>query len=403
MERDKSKYIISEGTILMKKNILVTGGAGFIGSHLVDKLVALGHFVRVLDNLDPQVHGSLKKDRDWPDYCNAQAEYVHGDVCDRGIFVNTLRDIDVVYHLAAVVGVGQSMYEVQRYVEVNVGGTAVLLDILANQPDIRQRLQRIIVASSMSNYGEGEYACPVHGRVSPRLRDIRQLRKHQWDLYCSEPSKENSITLCNRQLHPIPTRESKPLQATSTYAITKKTQEELCLAIGEAYHIPVVALRFFNTYGTRQALSNPYTGVAAIFSGRLLNNNPPLIFEDGRQVRDFIHVSDLVQAIVLAMGENFPAGIYNVGSGLPISIEEVARSLAKYLGKNIEPIISNQFRAGDIRHCYADISKIKKQGFKPQVTWEKGISDLTEWVKKQQAEDSFETVTASLQEKGLTF
>lgn len=387
----------------MRKNILVTGGAGFIGSHLVDRLVALGHFVRVLDNLDPQVHGTLGEEGRWPDYSNPRAEYVRGDIRDTAVFFSVLQGIDVVYHLAAVVGVGQSMYDIQRYVEVNVRGTAVLLDILANQQDIRQRLQRIIVASSMSNYGEGEYACPFHGRVSPPLRDNAQLRLHQWELRCPEPSGENAATPCGQQLQPVPTRESKILQATSTYAITKKTQEELCLSIGEAYNKPVVALRFFNTYGTRQALSNPYTGVAAIFSSRLSNNNSPLIFEDGTQIRDFVHISDLVQAIVLAMDEQFPAGIYNVGSGRPISIGEVARSLAQYLGKNIEPIISNQFRAGDIRHCYADISKIRKQGFEPQVTWEKGIADLTAWVKKQNATDSFESATASLQKKGLTF
>lgn len=387
----------------MRKQILVTGGAGFIGSHLVDKLVSLGHFVRVFDNLDSQVHGFFGEEEDWPEYSNPQAEYIRGDVRDKTAFFHALRGIDVVYHLAAVVGVGQSMYDVHRYVEVNVGGTAVLLDILANQQDVRQRLQRIIVASSMSNYGEGEYACPVHGRTFPQLRDNTQLHKHQWELYCPQPSEKDPVVTCGQQLHPVPTRESKPLQATSTYAITKKTQEELCLAIGKAYHKPVVALRFFNTYGTRQALSNPYTGVAAIFSSRLLNNNPPLIFEDGQQIRDFVHVSDLVQAIVLAMDDQFPAGIYNVGSGTPISIEDVARSIAKYLGKNIEPVISNQFRAGDIRHCYGDISKIQKQGFEPRMTWENGIADLTEWVKKQQAIDSFDSAAESLQKKGLTF
>ncbi len=386
----------------MGKTILVSGGAGFIGSHLVDDLVARGHHVRVLDNLDPQVHGSLSEQGCWPSYCHLGAEYILGDVRDSAVFAKALKDVEIVYHLAAVVGVGQSMYDIQRYSEVNIGGTSVLLDILANQQTIRKRVRRVIVASSMSNYGEGEYICPIHGHVYPQLRSSDQLHSNQWEPSCPKTLGTDSDKVCGERLQPVPTQESKPLHATSIYAITKKTQEEMCLTIGEAYSIPTVALRFFNTYGTRQALSNPYTGVAAIFSSRLLNGNPPIIFEDGNQLRDFVHVSDLVQANVLAINEHFPVGVYNVGSGNPISILDVAKTLTGHLGLTIEPKILNQFRAGDIRHCYADVTKIQNQGYVPRMTLEKGIAELVDWIRDQHAEDLFEIANKSLHKRGLT-
>jgi dTDP-L-rhamnose 4-epimerase len=350
----------------MAESILVTGGAGFIGSHLVDRLLEAGHRVRVLDNLDSQIHGDLRERGSWPTYCNPGAEYVFGDVCDRDSVRTALKDVDVVFHLAARVGVGQSMYEINSYVNVNVGGTSTLLDILANDREVQERVRKLIVASSMSNYGEGAYECPIHGRVYPQSRDLDQLSARQWEVRCPfevESRDTDNTGHCGEILGAIPTPEEKPQHASSVYAVAKKTQEELCLVVGEAYDIPTVALRFFNTYGTRQALSNPYTGVLAIFSSRLLNGQPPVIFEDGLQIRDFVHVSDIVQASVLTMNHDAAAGVYNVGSGRATTILEVAEQLSRQSGISQPPEIVNLFRAGDIRHCYADIRSIETLGY----------------------------------------
>jgi dTDP-L-rhamnose 4-epimerase len=253
--------------------MLVTGGAGFIGSHLVDALVKSGKQVRILDSLEPQVHGPS---RQAPPYLNPAAELVVGDVRDRGQLQAALEGVQVVFHLAAAVGVGQSMYEIERYVSANTLGTSVLLDILANRnPGVR----KLVVASSMSLYGEGSYRCPHCGPMEPAQRTEEQMSRSQWEPHC--PS-------CGTSLEAVPTPEGKPLQPTSIYAISKKDQEEMSLCVGRAYGIPVVALRFFNVYGPRQALSNPYTGAAAIFSSRAMNGNPPLVYEDGLQSRDFV-------------------------------------------------------------------------------------------------------------------
>src|SRR5579859_6543911 len=272
------------------EHVLVLGGAGFIGSHLVDALVARGHQVRVLDSLVPQVHGPQPGGPDGrPRHVHPAAEFIQADIADGPALRRALSGVDVVFHEAAEVGVGQSMYEIVRYTRANTLGTAVLLELLAAD---RGRVRKLIVASSMSIYGEGTYACPEHGTIYPRPRPLRQLREHDWKMRCP---------VCTRPATPQATDEEKPLGPTSIYAINKRDQEEMCLVAGRAYGIPTVALRYFNTYGPRQALSNPYTGVAAIFSGRLLNDKPPLIFEDGNQQRDFIHVSDIVQANLLAM------------------------------------------------------------------------------------------------------
>ncbi len=330
----------------MKERILVTGGAGFIGSHLVDALIEVGNFVRVLDNLEPQVHAGLREQGRKPDYLNPEAEFILGDVRDPEIVRKALESINVVYHEAALVGVGQSMYDLRRYTDVNVNGTAVLLEAIINA---KQRPRKMIVASSMSIYGEGAYECPLHGKVYPRLRPEGQLQQHDWEMVCPTLG-------CEELVRPIPTDEDKPLAPTSIYAITKRDQEEMFLAVGQAYHIPSVALRYFNTYGTRQALSNPYTGVAAIFSGRLLNGKPPVIFEDGLQQRDFTHVSDIVQANLIAK-DNPEAdyGAFNVGTGQPRTILDIANALIQHLGLGLVPEVVEKFRAGDIRHCYGDI------------------------------------------------
>ena len=370
-----------------KANVLVTGGAGFIGSHLVDALVAKGHRVRVLDALVSQVHGENAA----PAYLNSAAEFIAGDVCDREVVDRALEGIDVVFHEAAEVGVGQSMYEIERYVRANDLGTAVLLEaILARRPQIK----KIVVASSMSIYGEGAYTCETCGPMAPQIRPASQLLERRWEVECPK---------CGKNLSPAPTTEEKPLFPTSVYAVTKQDQEQFCLAVGRSYGIPAVALRYFNVYGTRQALSNPYTGVCAIFSARLLNKNRPLIFEDGEQTRDFVHVSDIVQANLLALEtDRADYQAINVGTGRSTSIRTVSRLLAEGLGLDLEPEIVSKYREGDIRHCVSDISKAKSLlGYEPQVTLERGIPELLSWVRAQAAQDQVASATAELESRQL--
>jgi dTDP-L-rhamnose 4-epimerase len=372
---------------LEKANVLVTGGAGFIGSHLVDALVEQGYKVRVLDALVPQVHGEDAT----PSCLNSAAEFIQGDVCDRQLVNDALEGIDVVFHEAAEVGVGQSMYEIERYVRANDLGTAVLLEaILARRPQIK----KLIVASSMSIYGEGAYTCESCGSVAPQLRPAEQLLDRRWEMECPN---------CGKQLSPAPTSEEKPLFPTSVYAVTKQDQEQFCLAVGRSYGIPSVALRYFNVYGTRQALSNPYTGVCAIFSARLLNGNRPMVFEDGEQTRDFVHVSDIVQANLLALESdraNYQA--INVGTGRATSVRAVSRLLAQGLGLDLEPEIVAKYREGDIRHCVADISKARTLlGYEPKVLLERGIPELLSWVRAQAAKDQVASATAELESRQL--
>ena len=372
----------------MQRKVLVTGGAGFIGSHLVDTLVNEGHHVRVYDNLEPQVHGVDQKQ---PQYLNQEAQYVWGDIRDRESLRKAFEDIEVVFHKAAAVGVGQSMYEIRKYVEVNTLGGANLLDILAKE---KHKVQKVIVASSMSIYGEGKYTCEDCGDVFPQLRPQQQLENRDWEMKCPT---------CGKNVKPVSTDEDKPLYPTSIYAITKRDHEEMFLSVGRAYNIPTVALRYFNVYGPRQALSNPYTGVLAIFSGRILNKHAPVIFEDGLQSRDFIHVSDIVRANLLAMkNDEANYGVFNVGTGQPRTVLEIANVLIDKLGFDGKPEIVNKFRAGDIRHCYADISKIRdKLGFVPNVKFDDGITNLLVWLKTQAAEDSFDESRNELEAKGL--
>ena len=367
------------------KNILVTGGAGFIGSHIVDALVDRGHRVRVLDALVEQVHGDAG-----PQYLNPKAEFLQGDVCDTDLVNRALDGIDVVYHKAAEVGVGQSMYEIGRYVRANDLGTAVLLEAIVKR---RPQIQKLVVASSMSIYGEGAYACDSCGPVQPKLRPLSQLLDRDWEIDCPQ---------CGAKAKPVPTNEDKPLFPSSVYAISKQDQEQFCLVVGRAYDIPVVALRYFNVYGPRQALSNPYTGVCAIFSGRLLNDEQPAIFEDGEQTRDFVHVSDIVQANLLALEtDKADYQALNIGTGFPISISDIASMLADGLHKNIKPLVTGKYREGDIRHCVADISRARKLlGYEPKVKLADGIPELLEWVRQQQAANTTQA-TAELEQHQL--
>jgi len=377
--------------------VLVTGGAGFIGSHLVDALLARGHGVRVLDSLDPQVHGP-KQER--PAYLNPAAQLQVGDVRDHAAVRRALDGVEVVFHQAAAVGVGQSMYEIERYVSVNTLGAAVLLEELVEH---RAQLRRVVVASSMSIYGEGAYRRinpersaddPDGGLVFPRLRSNEQLEARRWDYEDAS----------GRALQPAPTPESKPLVPTSVYAVTKRDHEELFLAVGAAYAIPTVALRYFNVYGTRQSLSNPYTGVIAIFSSRLLNGRAPVLFEDGRQSRDFTHVSDIVAANLLAMERDAAVGgVYNVGTGRPTSVLEVAETLAREIGVTETAEVVGRFRAGDIRHCYADVSAAARDlGFEARMSLEAGMRELLAWLRTQSAEDRVDQARKELESRGLT-
>jgi dTDP-L-rhamnose 4-epimerase len=367
--------------------ILVTGGAGFIGSHLVDRLVSGGHDVTVLDRLDEQVHQGKK-----PGYLNPKAKYVFGDVGDEKLLKGALRDVEAIYHQAAAVGVGQSMYEIKKYVDANTSATAKLLEVLVNT---EHGVKKLIVASSMSIYGEGAYKCASCGVVHPKLRDDKQLKSRRWEMLCPD---------CGKEVLPLPTTEEKPLFPTSIYAITKRDQEEMCLTVGRAYGLPTVALRYFNVYGPRQSLSNPYTGVCAIFSSRIKNGNPPLIFEDGNQMRDFINVADIVQANMLALkNKNMDFGSFNVGTGKAISINEIAETLLKLYGKDgsLSPKIANKFRSGDIRHCFADISKIKRMGFEPKVSFREGMAELVSWGKKTEAVDKSHDAERELEGRAL--
>lgn len=370
----------------MAKNVLVTGGAGFVGSHLCDALLKAGHKVRALDNLTPQVHGDSL-----PDYISPEVELVRADMRDASAVAAALNGVDVVFHLAAAVGVGQSMYEIAHYMGVNTQGTAVLIQELLNR---RSRVEKLIVASSMSIYGEGKYLCAHCGEVAPPLRSNEQLRAKDWEMRCPT---------CGETLMAIATDESKPLQCSSIYALSKKDQEEMCLLFGRTYGLPVVALRYFNIYGPRQALSNPYTGVAAIFASRLLNGNPPLVFEDGKQMRDFVSVQDVAQANLLAMQKSGADGMaLNIGSGEPISIREVAAALASALGTEIVAELTGKYRAGDIRHCFGDISAARKYlQYEPQVRFTEGVKGLVEWLQGQQPQDRAAEAVAQLSNFGL--
>ena len=372
---------------MTKKKILVTGGAGFVGSHLADALIATGHDVRIFDNLSPQVHGDGV-----PSYLSSDVELVVGDMRDSDAVRRAIEGIDVIFHLAAAVGVGQSMYQICDYMGVNTQGTATLLQALL---DRKARVERLVIASSMSIYGEGQYLCPSCGDSVPDPRKIEQLARKQWEVLCPK---------CDAQLTPVPTAESKPLQCTSVYALSKKDQEEICLLYGRTYGLPVVALRYFNIYGTRQALSNPYTGVAAIFASRLLHLKAPLVFEDGRQMRDFVSVHDVVNANLLAMESDKAGGhAINIGSGTPISIREVASALSRAMGLQIFCEVTGKYRAGDIRHCFGNISKARELlGYEPKVDFEDGVAELVDWLREQTAEDKAETMVAELQTFGLT-
>jgi len=357
--------------------VLVSGGAGFIGSHTVDLLVKKGHEVIILDNLEKQVHGNKK-----PDYLNPKANFILGDITETKVWEKALKDVDVIIHLAAMVGVGQSMYQPVRYINVNTIGTAKLYETILNNPEIRKKIQKIIVASSMSIYGEGAYECKNCGVVYPGLRTKDQLEKRDWEIHCPK---------CSGYVKPIPVNEDKPPLNLSTYALSKYDQEKMSLNYGFALKIPTAALRYFNVFGPRQSLSNPYTGVCAIFSSRIKNGNPPIIYEDGKQTRDFIYVGDVARANLLCLEKFDGVDVFNVGTGKSINIIQIANTLIELHGSNVKPNITNEFRLGDVRHAFGDVSKIKKElGFVTSTSLKKGFEKLIEWSESQEAIDRFE-------------
>ena len=371
---------------MKKSNILITGGAGFIGSFLTDRLIDSGYNVRILDSLEDQVHQGKK-----PKYLNKKAEFIKGDILDYKKFEASLKGIDIVFHLAASVGVGQSNYEIKRYTDTNIGGMANLLDIVANN---RSKVKKIIMTASMTGYGEGYGKCKEHGKVKPALRSEQQLSKKNWSLYCP---------ICKKKLISVPTDEKAYINNNSIYSLTKNVQETMLMLIGEMYHIPVTSFRCFNVYGPRQSLSNPYTGVTAIFVSRLKNNHQPILYEDGMQSRDFISVHDVVAALVMAIdNKKSDFEIFNLGSGHKTPIKDIAEILAKLLGKKISPKTTGKFRVNDIRHCYADITKVGKLlGWEPSVKLENGLKELIEWSRNEEARDMFDNAEKKMKEKNL--
>jgi len=364
------------------ERILITGGAGFIGSYVADELLGAGCTVRALDVLVEQVHGDSGSQR--PDYLDQEIELIPGDIRNAEVVRGALEGVDAVVHLAARVGVGQSMYEQAEYASANTLGTTVLLDALQKHP-----VRKLLVASSMSIYGEGAYE-----PAQPTERTREQLERREWD-----PRGPNG-----EELTPIPTPETKEPVLASVYAVTKFDQERLCLLYGASYAVPTVSLRLFNTYGPRQALSNPYTGVLAIFASRLLNDRPPVLYEDGEQQRDFLHVSDAARAFRLALERDGADGrAINVASGRSSTVTEVAEALASVLGKDIAPEIPGIYRAGDIRHCFADLTLARELlGFEPEADRDEALAELAQWLETQPATDRFDQAAAELAERGLT-
>ena len=371
---------------MSRGRVLITGGAGFIGSHLGRSLLERGYEVRALDSLNPQVHAGAEP----PEYLEPDVELVVGDARDADAVSGALRGVDSVVHLAARVGVGQSMYEIADYVGANSLGTAVLLQALIDQP-----VQRLVVASSMSVYGEGLYLDSNGTAQLGAERTREQVAAGDWDPRGAD----------GEPLTPLPTPESKPPSLSSIYALNKFEQERSTLLFGSAYDIPTVALRFFNVYGPDQALSNPYTGVLAIFASRFLNGKSPMIFEDGEQRRDFVSVHDIARACTLSLeNPDVKSEVLNIGSGSSVTVNEVATKLAATLGRDgIEPEVTGECRIGDIRHCFADITRAREVlGFEPEVTLEDGMVELAAWLEGQVADDRVDEARRELSSRGLT-
>ena len=358
--------------------VLVTGGAGFIGSYTIDSLVEKGYEVKVLDNLEPQVHQNGK-----PDYLNDSVEFVTGDVQDKNTWSKVLNDVDAIIHLAAMVGVGQSMYKPVKYLSTNTIGTANMYEAILENQKLKKQIQKIIVASSKSIYGEGTYECKIHGIIYPYHRDIAQLENKDWETHCN---------ICGEHVEPIGITEDKPVQNLSVYALSKYDTERIAMDFSLALNISTIAFRYFNVYGPRQSLSNPYTGVIAIFLSRLKNGNLPVVYEDGNQLRDFVYVEDIAQANLLALeSKKEIIDVFNVGSGMPTSLNEILNILIELTAEeDIQPEITQRYRVGDNRHDFSNITKIEKAfNFKQKYGIKDGLKKLVEWAETQEAVDKF--------------
>ena len=373
------------------KNILITGGAGFIGSNLTVKLVSKGYNITILDNLSKQIHG---EDQDSALYnlIKDKADFILGNICNKSDWEKALKGQDAVIHLAAETGTGQSMYEITKYNEVNIIGTAHLLNILANQ---KHTIEKILIGSSRSIYGEGKYLCDNHGITYPNEREVADMAKGNFNPICDK---------CDKALILKATDENSKIHPSSIYGITKQQQEQMILLAGKTLKIPAVALRYQNVYGPGQSLANPYTGILSIFSTRLLNGNDIDIYEDGEESRDFVFIDDVADATVLAL-EKKEANhqIFNVGSGVATTVAQAANTLKELYASNVNINISGKYRLGDIRHNYADLTKITSTlGFVPEVNFKAGIIRFVEWVKTQEIQsDKYEDTFIKLKNKGL--
>ena len=374
------------------ENILISGGAGFIGSNLALKLVSLGHNVSVLDNLSPQIHTNSKENSQLYQSIKGKVTFINGDVRNRKDWQKAIANSTVIVHLAAETGTGQSMYQIEKYVQVNCGGTAIMLDVLANE---KHTVKKVVVASSRAIYGEGKYHCESHGEVYPDEREDTQMSNGQFEPLCS---------ICKQPLSMLATDEDSKIHPSSIYGITKSDQEQMILVACKSLGISAIALRYQNVYGPGQSLSNPYTGILSIFSTRILNNNPINIFEDGQESRDFVFIDDVVSATVLAIQDNkLKSCSLNVGSGVSTTVQTVADSLKKLYQSDVDIKVSGNYRLGDIRHNKADISKIKKLlGFSPKVSFDDGLKQFVDWVKNQEVNsDNYEQSINEMKDKGL--
>lgn len=356
------------------ETVLVTGGCGFIGGHVVDDLVKRGYEVKVIDKLEWQVHR-----RSPPKYINPKAHYFYGDMANRNLMENLLSQSDYVINLAGSVGAGQSFWESERYMQNNVVNTALMYDIILKKDEVRSKIKKIVVASSKSIYGEGAYKCETHGPFNPETRNRKQIENKEWEVRCPE---------CGDEAFPIGVTEEKPPQVPNPYSLSKYAQEKLSLDYAYALGIPTVALRYFAVYGDRQSLINPYSGVIAIFLSRLKSGNPPILYEDGKMMRDFIYVGDAARITcdALTKGE----GAYNVGTGRPSSIIELVNSIKREIGSDVEPKITGETRPGDNRHDFADMSSLFKDfGTYKFVDIPEGIHRLSNWSANEAYEDNF--------------
>ena len=362
---------------------LVTGGAGLIGSHIVDKLLIEGYKVRILDNLEKETHPNGS-----PNWIPHQVEFIQGDVSNIDVVKKAIKDVQIIFHQAAY---GGFVPELEKYVFSNVVGTTNLYTAIQKE---NQKIEKIVVASSQAIYGEGKYDCPNHGEIHPPFRNIDQLKVGKWEIQCH---------MCQSNLKPLPTDEDISPDTQTIYSATKLSEERIALTAGKAIGVPTVALRYSVTYGPRQSIHNPYTGICSIFSTRIVNGLPPIIYEDGNQTRDFIFVEDVAEANLLCLkNESANFQIFNVGTGIPTSVCEFAKLLNQKLGKTGEILIEGKFRPGDVRHLFADTSKIQKLGFRPKIKLEMGFERYVTWLEKQGSiKEYFSKAEQILEEKGI--